>query len=176
MRAMRRTALALALATLAACPRATPKPTPTPTELSREDRLAFAQLEAQRDAAVPKLIELADDRMAPKRALALRALGRIGSPDAIRALRARLIGQEGVLAAAALGMAAATGMIEPADATAIVGELTPLSTGPGRLAVLEAIARLGTPAARKPLSAALGAREVNVVVAAALGLGRLGRG
>jgi len=59
---------------------------------------------------------------------------------------------------------------------AIVGELTALSTGPGRLAVLEAIARLGTPAARKPLSAALGAREVNVVVAAALGLGRLGRG
>ena len=57
---MRRTALALALATLAACPRATPKPTPTPTELTREDRLAFAQLEAQRDAAVPKLIELAD--------------------------------------------------------------------------------------------------------------------
>ncbi|MBL8619998.1 MAG: peptidylprolyl isomerase [Myxococcales bacterium] len=173
---MRRTALALALATLAACPRATPKPSPTPTELSREDRLAFAQLEAQRDAAVPKLIELVDDRMAPKRALALRALGRIGSPEAVRALRQRLVGQEGVLAAAALGMAAATGMIEPADAKAIVAELTPLSNGPGRRAVLEAIARLGTPAALKPLSAALGAGEANVVVVAALGLGRLGRG
>jgi hypothetical protein len=42
--------------------------------------------------------------------------------------------------------------------------------------VLEAIARLGTPAALKPLSAALGAGEANVVVVAALGLGRLGRG
>ena len=172
---MRPTLLALALATLAACPPPPPKPTPTPTELTREDRLAFAQLEVQREAAVPKLIALADDRTPARRALALRALGRIGSPAAVAELRRRLIGEEGVLAAAALGMAGATGAIEPADARAIVDELTPMAIGPRRVAVLEAIGRLGTVAAQKPLASALGAEDSGVVIVAAQGLGRLGR-
>jgi hypothetical protein len=69
---------------LAGCPRPIPKPPLTSVELTREDRLAIATLEAQRDAAVGKLRELADDRHAGKRALALRALGRIGSAEADR--------------------------------------------------------------------------------------------
>ena len=174
---MRSPALALVLVALAACPRAVPKPPPTPTELTREDRLTFAQLEVQRDAAVPALIALADDRTPARRALAMRALGRIGSPAAVAELRRRLVGQEAVLAAAALGIAGATGAIEPADAKVIVAELAGLpATGAGRIAVLEAIGRLGTTVALPPLSRALGADEPGAVVAAAIGLGRLGRG
>lgn len=173
---MRLCSLALVAVAVAGCPRAVPKPPLTSVELTRDDRLAVAQLEAQRDAGVSKLRELADDRHAGKRALALRALGRIGSPAAIAELRGRLVGEEGVAAAAALGVAAATGAIEPADAKAIVGELAALTPTPAhRPIVIEAIGRLGTEAARGPLSRALGAAEVDTVEAAALGLGRLGR-
>jgi cyclophilin family peptidyl-prolyl cis-trans isomerase/HEAT repeat protein len=173
---MRLPLVAVAALALAGCPRPIPKPPLTSVELTREDRLAIATLEAQRDAAVGKLRELADDRHAGKRALALRALGRIGSAEAIAALRARLVGQEGVVAAAALGVAAATGALEPDEAKAIVGELAALTpSGPRRAIVLEAIGRLGTAAAMAPLSRALGAAEPEVVAAAAIGLGRLGR-
>ncbi|MBK9032392.1 MAG: peptidylprolyl isomerase [Myxococcales bacterium] len=173
---MRPPALVLVLVALAACPRTAPKPPSTPTELTREDRLMYAQLEVQRDAAIPKLTELADDRLPARRALAMRALGRIGSPAAVAELRRRLVGQEAILAAAALGIAGATGAIEPADAKVIVAELAALpAAGAGRIAVLEAIGRLGTTVALAPLSQALGATEPGVVVAAAIGLGRLGR-
>jgi len=85
----------LAVATLAAliplatlvtgCPRSESTTTtpPVPAALTREDRLQIARLEAQRDAGVPRLIELTHDRHAGRRALALRGLGRVGSPDAV---------------------------------------------------------------------------------------------
>ena len=174
---MRTPLLAIVLALAAACPHPAPKPPATPTELTREDRLAIAQLEVQREAGVPALIKLADDRVAARRAVAMRALGRIGSPDAVTALRARLVGEEAPLAAAALGIAGATGSLEPAEAMAIVAQIAALpTTGRARVAVIEAIGRLGTQAALAPLSRALGANEPPVIAAAAIGLGRLGRG
>ncbi|MEZ4403426.1 MAG: peptidylprolyl isomerase [Kofleriaceae bacterium] len=173
---MRLPALALAVATLSACPRSTPTPPTTPTELTRADRLEIAQLEVQRAAAVPALIKLADDRHPGKRALALRALGRIGTADAVAELRRRLIGEQAVGAAAALGLAGATGDLEEADAKAIVGELAMLPLdGPARAVVVEAMGRIGTAAAMPPLARALGAKDPATVAAAAIGLGRLGR-
>ncbi|MBE7453511.1 MAG: HEAT repeat domain-containing protein [Kofleriaceae bacterium] len=85
--------LALALA-VTGCPRpgVTGEPRPDDRPLTREDRLQVARLEAQRDAAVPRLIELTRDPSVARRALALRALGRIGSPAAVAALRAALAG------------------------------------------------------------------------------------
>lgn len=172
---MRFLALAIVLATLTGCPPKNPTPA-APAAITREDRLAVARLEAQRATAVPRLTELADDANPARRALALRALGRVGTPQAITALRRHLAGPDAVAAAAALGVAAALGAIEPADAKAITGELAALSvSGAGRAVVIEALGRLGTAEALPALTSALAADDVTVAVAAGLALGRLGR-
>ncbi|HUQ05600.1 MAG TPA: peptidylprolyl isomerase [Kofleriaceae bacterium] len=168
----------LALVVLAAgCPKKEDTTTPpTPPTLTREDRLQVARLEAQREAGVARLVELSRDKLAPRRTLAIRALGRVGSPDAIRALRSALTGPDAVTAAAALGLAGATGVLEPADAAAITGELAKVSvTGADRATVIEAIGRIADASALGPLSSALGNDEVAVAAAAGVGLGRLGR-
>src|SRR5687768_6754965 len=107
-------------ALLAACPKKPADDTttgpPPPAALTREDRLQIARLEAQREGGVTRLIELTRDRHAPRRLLALRALGRIASPDAITALRGALSGADAEAAAAALGIAGATGALDPEEA------------------------------------------------------------
>ncbi len=167
----------LAAALAAGCPKKDDATTPAvPVALTREDRLQLARLEAQREAGVARLVELSRDKLAARRGLALRALGRIGSPDAIRALRAALSGADGVAAAAALGIAGATGALEPADAAAITAELSTVSaTGDDRATVIEAIGRIADRSALAPLTSALGSDDPAVVAAAGIGLGRLGR-
>jgi cyclophilin family peptidyl-prolyl cis-trans isomerase/HEAT repeat protein len=168
----------VALVVLAAgCPKKTDTTTPpTAATLTREDRLQVARLEAQREAGVARLVELSKDKLAPRRALAIRALGRVGSPDAIRALRAALGGADAVTAAAALGLAGATGVLEPADAAAITAELARVSaTGAERAMVIEAIGRIADATALAPLSSAVGSDDAAVAAAAGVGLGRLGR-
>ena len=167
--------VALALALVSGCPKPPPGP-PKPVALTREDRLAVARLEAQRDAAVPRLMELARDANPERRGLALRALGRVATPEAIGALRRALAGEDAVAAAAALGVAGATGALDPADAKAITGELAALAvTGPARAVVVEAIGRLGAAEAVAPLTSALGSDDPATAAAAGLALGRLGR-
>ena len=159
---------------LGGCPR--PKEPAPPAELTANDRGAIARLEAQREAGVPRLIDLASDAQPERRALALRALGRVGSPAAIAHLRSRLTSADVVSAAAALGVAGAMGSLEPTDAHAIAGELGALSvSGPGRAVVLEALGRTGDVAALGPLSTAMAAEDHQVAIAAGLALGRLGR-
>lgn len=167
-------ALVLSLATLTGCPPKSSAP-PAPTALTRQDRLEVARLEAQRDTAVARLSQLADDANPERRGIALRGLGRVGTPAAIATLRQHLTGDDAVVAAAALGVAGATGALEPADAKAITGELAALTvSGPGRAVVLEALGRLAQAEALPTLSSALGG-EPAIAAAAGLALGRLGR-
>ena len=167
------------LATLAAgCPRKDPDSTtpPVPVALTREDRLQIARLEVQREAGVTRLVELARDQHAGRRGLAIRALGRVGGPTAIRALRAALGGPDAVAAAAALGVAGATGVLEPDDAAAIAGELAKVTaSGDARATVVEALGRLGHAAALPALASAIGSDDPAVASAAGVALGRLGR-
>ncbi|MCL4227245.1 MAG: peptidylprolyl isomerase [Myxococcales bacterium] len=169
--------LALALA-VTGCPRpgVTGEPRPDDRPLTREDRLQVARLEAQRDAAVPRLIELTRDPSVARRALALRALGRIGSPAAVAALRAALAGDAAVAASAALGVAGATGALEPDVAAAITAELAKVTAGGAdRATVIEALGRIAHPTAAATVGGALGSRDREVAVAAGIALGRLGR-
>ena len=174
---MRTGVVAAAIAVLAAgCPRPSSAPPPAPAELSREDRVQIARLEAQRAVGAPKLLELAGDRSPARRALALRALGRVGGPAATQALRARLTGPDAAAAAAALGLIAATGGLEPAEATQIATELVAAGgSGAARVAVLEALGRVGDPAGLPTLASGLGSDDPAVAAAAGLALARLGR-
>ena len=160
---------------LAACPKGSPDAPPA-APLTPADRGAIARLEAQRELGVARLIDLAGDAHPDRRALALRALGRVGSREAVAHLRTRLTGPDVVAAAAALGIAGATGALEPADARAITGELAALTvSGPGRAVVLEALGRIGDAGALAPLSTAMASSDPAVATAAGLALGRLGR-
>lgn len=168
-------ALVLGTLALAGCPKPPTTPTP-PAALTANDRAAIARLEAQREAGVARLVELAADAHPERRALALRALGRVGSPAAVTFLRGRLTGDDAIAAAAALGVAAATGALEPAEAKAIAGELAAVTaSGPARAVVLEALGRTGDVAALAPLASALGSDDPAIAAAAGIGLGRLGR-
>ena len=167
--------LPLLLLALAGCPKGPTTPT-APAPLTANDRGAIARLEAQREAGVARLIDLARDPHPERRALALRALGRVGSPAAVAHLRAQLDGPDSITAAAALGIAAATGALEPADAHAVAGVLATLTPGgPSRAIVVEALGRTGDVAALGPLATAMASDDRAVAVAAGLGLGRLGR-
>ncbi len=162
-------------ASLTGCPRTATQP-PAPAGLAREDRLQIARLEAQREAGVPRLVELASDRSPARRALALRALGRIGGRDAVTALRARLGGDDAAGAAAALGLIGATGGLEPAEATAIARDLAAVGgRGTTRAAVVEALGRLGAAEALPTLATAIGSDDVAVATASGLALARLAR-
>lgn len=125
---------------------------------------------------MPRLIELSDDANPERRALALRGLGRTGGADALQAIRRHFTGGDAVAAAAAIGVAAALGTIEAAEAKAVTAELGALSiSGPGRAVAMEALGRLGTAEALPILGAALGADDPAVAAAAGIALGRLGR-
>ena len=176
---MRAPLLASLLVTLAAgCPKKDPTTTTpaTPPALTRDDRLQVARLEGQREAGVSRLTELAKDKLAARRALALRGLGRVANPEAIRALRSALAGDDAVVAAAALGVAGATGALEPADAAAITAELAKLpATGADRATVIEALGRIADASALPTVASALGSADPAIAVAAGVAMGRLGR-
>ncbi len=175
-------ARALLVSVLTSLAAGCPKPDPTTTTpppvpaLTREDRLQVARLEAQREAGVPRLMELSHDKLALRRSLALRALGRIGSPDAIRALRAALAGDDVAAAAAALGVAGATGALDTVDAAAVTTELARLPvTGATRATVIEALGRIADAGALPTVASALGSDDPDIAAAAGVALGRLGR-
>jgi cyclophilin family peptidyl-prolyl cis-trans isomerase/HEAT repeat protein len=101
----------LATALVAGCPT-------TKAPHARDDRplrLRVAQLEARRGAGLADLVALASSGDANDRALALRALGRVGGDRALDALQAALSDRDWVVAAAA------------ADALAIASSLDELT-------------------------------------------------
>jgi cyclophilin family peptidyl-prolyl cis-trans isomerase/HEAT repeat protein len=149
------------------------------------ERVQIAAAEARRVHGFVELEQLVHHADPAVRAHALRGLGRLGTAHAIAALREVVrhgVDADAVAAAAALGIAGATGAIDaqaPADAGAITRELLELSGrvhGRDRAVVFEALGRAGDPSALATLTDAVAdPPDADGAEAAALALGRFGR-
>jgi len=166
----------IVLLLIAGCGGAQSAPAPAPPRATGA-AIAIADAEAARAGGAAALIARAGDGDPAVRAAALRGLGRVGSAEAIAELRRRLAGDapDATAAAAALGLAASLGDVEPDPA--LTAELVAAAARPGvdRAAVLTALGRAGEAEALRPLTAAVADSDASVAAAAATALGRFGR-
>ncbi|HTJ40978.1 MAG TPA: peptidylprolyl isomerase [Kofleriaceae bacterium] len=142
------------------------------------ERGQIADAEVRRAGGVAALIALAKHADPSVRALALRGLGRTGTPDAIAAVREALrhgTTSDATAAAAAIGIASALGSIEDKDRGEISAELIDALARARKDVVIEALGRAGDASALPALIAALDGPDAPAQEQAALALGRFGR-
>lgn len=149
-------------------------------------RVRVAKAELQREAGISELLQLSESGTTAERALALRALGRIGAPVNASKTPLRSPSIDRMLAAlsdpapevVAAG-AAALGLIAAIDGAelAVDAELSAAVSraGAGAASVLEALGFAGGAAAQPALIQALSAPDPHTAAVAALALGRHGR-
>jgi cyclophilin family peptidyl-prolyl cis-trans isomerase/HEAT repeat protein len=140
--------------------------------------VSIADLELRGERAIGDLTAVARDAGHAQRGAAIRALGRVGDDRAVTAL-VDLAGDGDVeirrAAAEALGVAAQLGATGAAIAAALAARWDVESEPPIKRALAIALGRSGDAAAIAPLVAGLDDASSDVVGAAALGLGLLGR-
>jgi cyclophilin family peptidyl-prolyl cis-trans isomerase/HEAT repeat protein len=137
------------------------------------ERKEIVTLEAQREAGVKKLEELARGPDARTRAQAILALGRTGGPLAVRALMGLLPDSADTMR---IDAARALGLTEATEASPELAKLYVVVTDPAaRAAIAEALGRVGDDKALPVLAAALGEKDPGPRAAAAIALGRYGR-
>ncbi len=151
--------VAASVATSAAIGCRGPAPTPPTADAHRdpshEAQIAVLTAEARRGAGLPELLRYASTGSVGERRLAIRALGRVGGPAAVTALRGHLDDRDDWIAtsaAAALGVVAALDEPEPSDAlndalVVVARRVDPRS----RAVVIEAIGRAGGASAQAEL-------------------------
>jgi HEAT repeat protein len=173
---LRATALPFACLVLVGCPG---PQHPKPVEVDQSAvRIAVARAEALRAGGMTELVERAGSPRAWERALALRALGRIGGARAIDVLRGALADADpDVIAAAAAGIGVAASLD---DETADAATTAALEGAVGRAGsrapvVIEAIGRAAGAASQVGLIEILGGGAAANAEAAAIALGRYGR-
>jgi len=138
-------------------------------------RIRIARAEAKRAGGVAELRELVGSAAPATKVLALRGLGRIGSADALAVIEAHLGDVDTAVSTAAF---AAIGVAASLDDDArLAGEVdVPAHMTPEvAVVVLEAFGRAGTIANQPAIIAAAAGQPPNVVAAAELAIGRMGR-
>jgi cyclophilin family peptidyl-prolyl cis-trans isomerase/HEAT repeat protein len=168
-------ALSIAATFLATgCPSHGPTSYPTPVD-DTPVRIQIARAEVKRAGGVDELGKLVATGTPATKALALRGLGRIGGDAALAMIRAHLGDADLAVSAAAF---AAIGVAAALDDTAPLSDEVQLPAGmkpEQAVVVLEAFGRAGAIADQSAIIAAAANQPPNVVAAAALALGRMGR-
>jgi len=168
---LRRCLLLVATSVLAGCPRPTVAPAGGAAADDTALRLRVAQAEVRRAGGVAELGDLAAHGDKRARLLALRGLGRIGTPPAVATLLGALGDRDPDVIGAAAGALGLAASLDDADLGATPALIAALSRGGA--AVLEALGRAGTVDAQPALVAALS--DAALAAPAALALARHGR-
>jgi cyclophilin family peptidyl-prolyl cis-trans isomerase/HEAT repeat protein len=168
-------ALSIAATFLAAgCPSHGPTSYPTPVD-DTAVRIQIARAEVKRAGGVEELAKLVTSGAPATKSLALRGLGRIGGDAALAVIRAHLGDADPAVSAAAF---AAIGVAAALDDTAPLSDEVELPAGmkpEQAVVVLEAFGRAGAIADQSAIITVAANQPANVVAAAALALGRMGR-
>jgi cyclophilin family peptidyl-prolyl cis-trans isomerase len=168
-----------ATALLVACPGSTPAPVPPTVVDEAPARIRIAQLEAKRGDGIGELVDLAAHGPPLERALALRALGRIGGARARGALDKALADDNPAYVTAAAQAYGLLGSLDELSPAAMTAATTALVAALDRVpdaakpVVIEAIGRVADTSAQPKLVELL--TQPKLAPAAALALGRFGR-
>ena len=184
---MLRGLLIAATVVVGGCPSAGPPEHPRAKTDDTALRIRIARAEAKRAGGVDELIELVTHGDTHVRVLAIRGLGRIGGPQAMRVIESVLADRDDEIATAAaraIGVAGLLDEITPDELDPVLVKaldaVEPMRCAAAtcvqrRLAVIETIGRAGGSSLQARLARDVGAPDVELARASAFALGRYGR-